>query len=105
MFGPATNFLREEEMKQTRINSDADIDLIKELFASDGINTVNPIFFAIFNSLGVLPAIYAALLLPGSRDQSGPAPGNLARRRRLPRHKVASRCLTSRSIDTRMFSG
>ena len=31
--------------------------------------SLNPIFFFIFNSLGVLPGVNLALLLPGSRDQ------------------------------------
>lgn len=32
--------------------------------------SLNPIFFCIFNALGVIPAINLALLLPGSKDQS-----------------------------------
>jgi len=38
-------------------------------------SALNPIFFTIFNALAVLPAVNAALLLPGSRQQSPlPAP-------------------------------
>ena len=39
------------------------------LKAIDDPTSLNPIFFAIFNALGVLPAVNLALLLPGSRDQ------------------------------------
>jgi hypothetical protein len=38
--------------------------------AIDDPSSLNPIFFAIFNALGVIPAINAALLLPGSRNQA-----------------------------------
>ena len=31
--------------------------------------SLNPIFFAVFNALGVIPGVNAALLLPGSKDQ------------------------------------
>lgn len=37
--------------------------------AIDDPTSLNPIFFAVFNALGVIPAINAALLLPGSKDQ------------------------------------
>ena len=33
-------------------------------------SSLNPIFFAIFNALGLMPAVNTALLFPGSRDQS-----------------------------------
>lgn len=38
--------------------------------AIDDPTSLNPIFFAIFNALGVIPAVNAALLLPGSKDQA-----------------------------------
>lgn len=53
-----------------------DEDLIKLMISTpfEAANTVSPIFVAIFNSLGVLPAIYASLLLPGgSLSQKVPA--------------------------------
>lgn len=34
--------------------------------------SLNPIFFAIFNALGLIPAVNMALLFPGSRDQTLP---------------------------------
>ena len=34
----------------------------------DDPSSLNPIFFAVFNALGVIPAINAALLFPGSKD-------------------------------------
>ena len=35
--------------------------------------SISPIFVALFNSLGVLPAVYASLLLPGGKIQKVPA--------------------------------
>lgn len=46
-----------------------DTELITSLISSPFSGTVNPIFEALFNSLGVVPAVYAALLLPGGKDQ------------------------------------
>ena len=37
--------------------------------AIDDPTSLNPIFFAVFNALGVLPGVNAALLLPGAKDQ------------------------------------
>jgi len=37
--------------------------------AIDDPTSLNPIFFAVFNALGVLPGINAALLLPGAKGQ------------------------------------
>ena len=30
---------------------------------------MNPVFFFVFNSLGLIPAVNAAVLLPGAKDQ------------------------------------
>ena len=46
-----------------------DMDLIKGLVSAPFSGATNPIFEALFNSLGVVPAVYAALLLPGAKDQ------------------------------------
>ena len=45
------------------------MDLIKGLVSAPFSGATNPIFEALFNSLGVVPAVYAALLLPGAKDQ------------------------------------
>ena len=50
-----------------------DMELLKTLVASPLSATVNPIFVAIFNSLGILPFVYSALLLPGAKNQNIPA--------------------------------
>ena len=50
-----------------------DSSLIEKLILTPYDGTTNPIFVAIFNFLGILPAIYASLLLPGSKFQSIPA--------------------------------
>jgi len=47
-----------------------DTTLIEKLVANPTDASVSPFFAAIFNSLGIWPAVYAALLLPGSRNQS-----------------------------------
>ena len=44
-----------------------DTELIMK--AIDDPSSMNPIFFAVFNALGVLPGVNAALLLPGSKEQ------------------------------------
>ena len=41
-------------------------------------SSLNPIFFFVFNALGLIPLINAALLLPGARDQPLPAAQFLA---------------------------
>jgi hypothetical protein len=46
-----------------------DAELVTSLVTSPFSGAANPIFEALFNSLGVVPAVYAALLLPGARDQ------------------------------------
>ena len=46
----------------------ADNRLIADAIADP--TSLNPYFFAIFNALGVLPGVNAALLLPGSKGQS-----------------------------------
>jgi len=49
-----------------------DNELIKKLIFTPYDGTTNPIFVAIFNYLGILPAVYASLLLPGSKKQKVP---------------------------------
>jgi len=51
-----------------------DMDLITGLISAPFSGTTNPIFEALFNSLGVVPAVYAALLLPGGKGQPRLAP-------------------------------
>ena len=46
-----------------------DMELITTLISAPFSGAANPIFEALFNSLGVVPAVYAALLLPGAKDQ------------------------------------
>ena len=46
-----------------------DADLIAGLSSAPFSGATNPIFEALFNSLGVVPAVYSALLLPGGKDQ------------------------------------
>ena len=46
-----------------------DTELITSLISSPFSGAVNPLFESLFNSLGVVPAVYAALLLPGGKDQ------------------------------------
>ena len=48
--------------------ADGDTALIQA--AINDPTTMNPIFFAVFNALGLIPAVNAALLLPGARDQT-----------------------------------
>lgn len=50
-----------------------DADLLKAIIANPFDPTINPVFVAIFNMLGIVPFVYASLLLPGSRDQKPPA--------------------------------
>ena len=49
--------------------ADFDAGLVTTLVSAPFSGAVNPIFEALFNSLGVVPAVYAALLLPGAKDQ------------------------------------
>ena len=46
-----------------------DAELVRGLVTAPFSRATNPIFEALFNSLGVVPAVYAALLLPGAKDQ------------------------------------
>lgn len=50
-----------------------DTDLIMKMISTPFDGTTNAIFVALFNSLGIVPAVYASLLLPGSKDQKVPA--------------------------------
>mmetsp|Transcript_29057 Transcript_29057/g.86790 ORF Transcript_29057/g.86790 Transcript_29057/m.86790 type:complete len:274 (+) Transcript_29057:170-991(+) len=45
----------------------ADIELITN--AINDPTSMNPVFFFVFNSLGLLPAVFAALMLPGAGGQ------------------------------------
>ena len=49
-----------------------DSDLIKTILSTPFDGTVSPAFVAVFNALGILPAIYASLLLPAGKDQRVP---------------------------------
>ena len=48
-----------------------DAEVIKTMITTpfDSANTISPVFTALFNALGVLPAVYASLLLPGTKLQ------------------------------------
>jgi len=50
-----------------------DMELIKSMISNPFYGSLNAIFTGVFNALGVLPAVYASLLLPGSKDQKVPA--------------------------------
>lgn len=50
-----------------------DTSIILKMISTPFDGTISPIFVAIFNALGILPAIYASLLLPGSKNQTLPA--------------------------------
>jgi len=50
-----------------------DTELIAKMISTPFDGTTNQVFAALFNALGVLPAIYASLLLPGSKGQRVPA--------------------------------
>jgi len=52
--------------------------MVMELFANPYAPNFNPIFFIIFNYLGVFPLVYSALLLPGAKNQKLPAAPFLA---------------------------
>lgn len=49
-----------------------DLDLIQKCISTPFDGTTNPIFVWIFNSLGIIPAVYASLLLCGAKDQKVP---------------------------------
>ncbi|KAJ1454358.1 hypothetical protein M885DRAFT_521894 [Pelagophyceae sp. CCMP2097] len=49
-----------------------DADALARLIADPFDPTVPPLFCVLFNFMGLWPAIYAALLLPGGRDQKPP---------------------------------
>ena len=46
-----------------------DNELITKMIQTPFDGTTNPIFVALFNSLGIIPAVYASLLLPGKKNQ------------------------------------
>ena len=50
-----------------------DMELIKTILSTPFDGTVSPVFVFIFNALGIIPAVLASLLLPGSKDQRIPA--------------------------------
>lgn len=50
-----------------------DSSLIAEIISTPFDGQITPIFVALFNSLGIIPAIYASLLLPGAKEQKVPA--------------------------------
>jgi cadmium resistance protein CadD (predicted permease) len=50
-----------------------DTEIILKMVTTPFDGTTNPLFVLIFNSLGVIPAVYASLLLPGAKDQKFPA--------------------------------
>lgn len=54
-------------------NASIDASIIQTLISTPFDGTITPYFTAVFNFLGIIPAIYACLLLPGSKNQSVPA--------------------------------
>lgn len=53
-----------------------DTTIIAKMISTPYDGTMNPIFVAIFNALGIVPAVLASLLLPGSgrlRESEGPS--------------------------------
>lgn len=48
----------------------AESDTLLIQAAIENTSSLNPIFFAVFNALGLLPAVNGALLLPGAKGQS-----------------------------------
>ena len=54
-------------------NTDLDKNLIMQMLTNPFDGKSNPFFVAVFNSLGVLPAVYACLLLPLSKRCKVPA--------------------------------
>ena len=49
-----------------------DSELIATILSTPFDGTVSPIFVAVFNALGILPAVFASLLLPGGGKQRVP---------------------------------
>jgi len=50
-----------------------DTDLILRILSTPFDGAVSPLFVTVFNALGILPAIYASLLLVGGKNQKLPA--------------------------------
>lgn len=50
-----------------------DAELVKTIVGAPFSGAANPLFESLFNMLGVVPATYACLLLPGGKDQRLPA--------------------------------
>lgn len=50
-----------------------DNEILQKAIFNPYDGTSNPVFVAVFNYLGILPAIYAGLLLPGAKNQTVPA--------------------------------
>jgi hypothetical protein len=50
-----------------------DKTIITQMIQFPPPSEANPVLFALFNSLGIIPAIYASLLLPGGKTQKFPA--------------------------------
>lgn len=50
-----------------------DLELAKKMISTPFDGSGSAIFAAVFNSLGILPAVYGALLLPGGKRQKIPA--------------------------------
>ena len=46
-----------------------DNQMIQTIIQTPSDGTVSPVFTALFNSLGIIPAIYASILLPGANDK------------------------------------
>ena len=53
-----------------------DTELI--ISALDPTSDLNPIFFCVFNALGIMPGVYAATLLPGARQNKPVPPATIA---------------------------
>ena len=54
-----------------------DLELVKSLVSAPFTGAVNPLFEALFNSLGVVPATYACLMMPGAKGNKSPFPAAL----------------------------
>lgn len=50
-----------------------DTQLITTILSTPFDGSVSPLFVAVFNALGILPAVFASLLLPGGKGQRVPA--------------------------------
>jgi hypothetical protein len=55
------------------VGAAADAALLSQMIVLQFPPVANRAFFCLFNALGVLPFVYALLLLPGSKDQKVPA--------------------------------